>query len=88
MYRTGDVAPVVNLTRFWRRNIMNWDTIKGQWKQFSGKVKEHWGNLTDNDLTAINGQQEQLVGKLQERYGYTKERAQKELNDFLTATKP
>ena len=54
---------------------MNWDTIKGQWKQFSGKVKEKWGNLTDDDLTAINGQQDQLVGKLQERYGYTKEKA-------------
>jgi uncharacterized protein YjbJ (UPF0337 family) len=67
---------------------MNWDTIKGQWKQFSGKVKQKWGDLTDDDLTSINGQQDQLVGKLQERYGYTKERAQKELNDFLSASKP
>ena len=67
---------------------MNWDTIKGQWKQFSGKVKEKWGQLTDDDLTAINGQQDQLVGKLQERYGYTKEKAQKELNDFLSASRP
>jgi len=67
---------------------MNWDTIKGQWKQFSGKVKEKWGQLTDDDLTAINGQQEQLVGKLQERYGYTKEKAQNELNDFLSASRP
>ena len=67
---------------------MNWDTIKGQWKQFTGKVKEKWGQLTDDDLTAINGQQEQLVGKLQERYGYTKEKAQQELHDFLSANRP
>lgn len=66
---------------------MNWDMVKGQWKQFSGKVKEKWGQLTDDDLTAVNGQQDQLVGKLQERYGYTKERAQKELNDFLSASR-
>jgi uncharacterized protein YjbJ (UPF0337 family) len=67
---------------------MNWDTIKGQWKQFSGKVKEKWGKLTDDDLTAINGRQDQLVGKLQERYGYTKEKAHQELNDFLSTTRP
>src|SRR5437763_17034009 len=70
-----------------RRSVMNWDTVKGQWKQLSGKVKEKWGQLTDDDLTMINGQQDQLVGKLQERYGYTKEKAQKELNDFLSASR-
>ena len=26
---------------------MNWDTVKGDWKQFSGKVKQQWGKLTD-----------------------------------------
>ena len=41
---------------------MNWDTIKGDWKQFSGKVKEKWGKLTDDDLAKINGQREQLEG--------------------------
>ena len=56
---------------------MNWDTVKGDWKQFSGKVKEKWGNLTDDDLTKINGQREQLEGKLQERYGHTKEQAKR-----------
>ncbi len=66
---------------------MNWDTIKGQWKQFSGKVKEKWGQLTDDDLTTIDGQHDQLVGKLQERYGYTKDRARKEVNDFLSASR-
>lgn len=28
---------------------MNWDTIQGQWTQFKGKVKEKWGDLTDDD---------------------------------------
>ena len=34
---------------------MNWESIKGDWKQFSGKVKEKWGKLTDDDLDVING---------------------------------
>ena len=61
---------------------MNWDTVKGDWKQFSGKVKEKWGKLTDDDLTTINGKREQLEGKLQERYGHTKDQATKEVDDW------
>jgi uncharacterized protein YjbJ (UPF0337 family) len=61
---------------------MNWDTVTGDWKQFSGKVKEKWGKLTDDDLTVINGKREQLEGKLQERYGYAKEQARKEVDDW------
>ena len=33
----------------------------------AGKVKEKWGKLTDDDLTAINGQRDQLEGRLQQR---------------------
>lgn len=67
---------------------MNWDQIKGDWKQMTGKVKEKWGKLTDNDLTTIAGQRDQMIGILQERYGYAKERAEKELSDFAEALKP
>jgi uncharacterized protein YjbJ (UPF0337 family) len=24
---------------------MNWDRVQGNWKQFTGKVKEQWGQL-------------------------------------------
>ncbi len=61
---------------------MNWNQIQGDWKQFSGKVKEKWGKLTDDEVTTIAGKREQLIGYLQERYGYEKEQAEKELNDF------
>ena len=61
---------------------MNTDTIKGEWKQLTGKVKEKWGKLTDDDLTTINGQKDQFIGKLQERYGYAKERAAREVDEF------
>jgi len=61
---------------------MNWDTIKGQWKQFQGKVKAKWGKLTDDDLTTIAGKRDELAGKLQERYGYAKDQAERELDEF------
>jgi uncharacterized protein YjbJ (UPF0337 family) len=66
---------------------MSWDQIKGDWKQLTGKVKEKWGKLTDNELTTIAGQKDQMIGILQERYGYAKEQAEKELDDFTKGLK-
>ncbi len=63
---------------------MNEDTIKGNWKQFKGKVKKQWSNLTDNDLDVIAGKRDQMVGKMQERYGIAKDEAEKQLNDWET----
>lgn len=61
---------------------MNSDVIKGKWEQLTGKIKERWGDLTDDDLQAADGHAEYLVGKLQERYGWSKERAEQEVRDF------
>ena len=46
----------------------------------SGKVKEKWGQLTDDDIAQVNGNREQLEGILQKRYGYAKDQAKKELD--------
>ena len=48
---------------------MNWDRVQGNWKQFTGKAKEQWGKLTDDELSQINGNREQLEGKIQAKYG-------------------
>ncbi len=64
---------------------MNWDRIEGNWKQFAGKVKENWGNLTDDDIARVNGSREQLEGILQERYGYAKDKAKAEIDRWTDA---
>jgi uncharacterized protein YjbJ (UPF0337 family) len=61
---------------------MNSDQMEGKWKQVTGKVKEKWGKLTDDDLQMIAGKRDQLVGKIQERYGIAKEEAQKQVDEF------
>ncbi len=61
-----------------------WDRIEGSWKQMSGKVKEQWGKLTDDDLQTVAGKRDQLLGKIQERYGYAKDKAEAEVHDFET----
>jgi uncharacterized protein YjbJ (UPF0337 family) len=59
---------------------MNQDTLKGQWTQLKGKVREQWGKLTDDDLDQIQGRSEQLVGRIQERYGLAREEAQRQVD--------
>ncbi len=61
---------------------MNWDTISGQWKQMKGKIKEHWGDLTDDELDRIAGKRDQLVGKIQEKYGLSKDEAERRVTDW------
>lgn len=62
---------------------MNSDILKGKWNQLKGNVKQQWGNLTDNDVARIEGNYDEFVGVLQERYGYTRERAEREVNDYI-----
>jgi uncharacterized protein YjbJ (UPF0337 family) len=52
-----------------------------------GKIKEQWGNLTDDDLNVINGKQDQLERKIQERYGYAKDQARREIDDWYNLQK-
>ena len=61
---------------------MNEDTIKGNWKQFKGNLKEQWGKLTDDDFDVIDGRREQLLGKLQERQSLAREAAEKQISDW------
>ena len=58
---------------------MNWDRIAGNWKQFSGKAKEQWGKLTDDQLDVIAGKRDNLVGRIQETYGISKDETEKQL---------
>jgi len=62
---------------------MDWNRIEGNWKQFSGKVREKWGNLTDDDLQKVEGHREQLEGMLQQRYGFAKDKAKAEVDSWL-----
>ncbi|MBF0332095.1 MAG: CsbD family protein, partial [Alphaproteobacteria bacterium] len=63
---------------------MNWDQVKGNWNEIKGKVKEQWGDLTDDELERMEGKRDQLVGTIQKRYGYTKEEAERRVSDWET----
>jgi uncharacterized protein YjbJ (UPF0337 family) len=62
---------------------MNWDVIKGQWNQLTGKLRSKWGKLTDDDWNLVAGKKDTLVGKLQERYGYARDEAERQVDEFI-----
>jgi uncharacterized protein YjbJ (UPF0337 family) len=54
-------------------------SIKGNWNEVKGKLKQQYGQLTDDDLTFEEGKEDELLGRMQKRLGKSKE----ELRDFI-----
>ena len=61
---------------------MSWNRIEGNWKQLKGKVRETWGELTDDELDQIAGKRDILIGKIQEKYGIAQDEAEKRIKEF------
>ena len=60
---------------------MDSDRIEGPLKEAGGKVKEEWGDATDNPETEAEGQQDQAEGKLQNEWGEAKDTGRDALDD-------
>lgn len=61
---------------------MQWDEIEGNWSKFKDNVKEHWDDLTDQQLEVIAGRREHLAQKIQVMYGVDKNEAENQLSDW------
>ncbi len=61
------------------QNLVNKDQVMGKWHEIKGKVKEKWGDLTDDEVTEAAGTLEGLAGKLQQKYGGIKGDIHREL---------
>jgi len=56
--------------------------IKGSWNELKGKVKQVYGDLTDDDLTREEGKDDEMLGKLQQKTGKTKDDLVKWINSL------
>jgi uncharacterized protein YjbJ (UPF0337 family) len=63
---------------------INAQELQGQWNTLRGRVRERWGQLTDDDLQMQGGNVDQLVGRIQQKTGETRDTIERYLND-LTA---
>jgi len=58
---------------------MNKLTVEGNWNEIKGKLKQKYGELTDDDLTFAKGKEDELYGRLQKKLGKTKDEIQREI---------
>ncbi len=56
---------------------INAQELQGQWNQLKGKVREKWGQLSDDDLNVAGGNFDQVIGKIQQRTGEGREAIEK-----------
>jgi uncharacterized protein YjbJ (UPF0337 family) len=55
--------------------------MKGNWNIAKGKLKQRWGDLTDDDLDYAEGKSDELVGRIQKRTGESREAVEKAIDD-------
>ena len=55
--------------------------IKGDWNIITGKLKQKWAQLTDDDLKFTEGKVEEVMGRIQKRTGETREAIEKAVRE-------
>ena len=61
---------------------MNNTTVKGNWNEQKGKLKQKFATLTDDDLLFAEGKKDEMWGRLQKKLGKTKEELLKFIGDI------
>lgn len=78
----------VNMSRYklsWHNNhnlnskLMNNLKIKGNWNEIKGKLKQKYGQLTDDDLIFAEGKEDEMFGRLQQKLGKSSDEIKKEI---------
>jgi uncharacterized protein YjbJ (UPF0337 family) len=62
--------------------MMNQQILEGNWNEIKGKLREKWGQLTDDDLPQIRGDAEQIIGVIQRKTGETREAIEQYLKEI------
>jgi len=56
--------------------------LKGGWNQVKGKIKQAYGDLTDDDLAYEEGKDDETLGKLQAKTGKSRNELVKWINSL------
>lgn len=54
----------------------------GHWDTLKGKIKEHWGQITDDELAEVEGQYDQLVGLIQQKTGEARQQIKQAIDEI------
>ena len=62
--------------------MINQQTLEGNWNEIKGKLRQKWGQLTDDDLPQIRGDAEQIIGAIQRKTGEGREAIEQYLQEI------
>ena len=62
---------------------MDTATLEGNWNQLKGKVRQKWGEITEDELEQAAGNKDELVGLIQKKYGKAKDEAERDVQEWL-----
>jgi len=79
--RSRRSSPVANFKEGMMDN--SWQTKwDGRWDQFKGKVKQTWGQMTDDDCDVAEGKYDEMVGRIKTRTGEAEDAVRERISTF------
>ncbi len=58
------------------------DKMRGNWNIVKGKLKQQYGDLTDDDLQYAEGKEDEVIGRIQKKTGKSKEEVKKFIDNI------
>ncbi len=58
------------------------DKLKGNWNVVKGKLKQQYGELSDDDLKYSEGKEDELLGRIQKKTGKSKDEVKKFIDNI------
>jgi uncharacterized protein YjbJ (UPF0337 family) len=66
--------------------MINQQILEGNWNEIKGKLRQKWGQLTDDDFPQIRGEAEQIIGIIQRKTGEAREAIEQYLQEISGST--
>ena len=75
MHQSGTVFYLDSLTLIvhFKTCVMDKMEIKGRWNEWKGRIKQEYGDVTDDDLRYEEGKEDEMFGRLQKKTGKAKD---------------
>ncbi len=64
--------------------MINQATLQGNWNEIKGKLRKHWGKLSNDDVQTFNGNIDQLVGLIQRKTGEARSQVEEFLDELTS----
>jgi len=68
--------------------MANQQTLQGNWNEIKGKLRERWGQLTNDELQSFQGNFEELVGLIEQKTGEARAAVENYLNELSASASP